>query len=131
MVTGSAVDEGEAPCAADGERLVQVIAALIDNGLKFWPSRTVPVRVEVSSDEGGATVVVSDGGIGIAPVDLPHVFDKFFRVDAMMSGGTGGTGIGLYLARRLVTAMGGTIEVASTEGRGSRFTIRLQSPPHA
>ena len=69
--------------------------------------------------------MVADTGPGIAPHDLPHIFDRFYRADPSRARSTGGTGLGLTIARRLVEAHGGSIEVESVVGQGSRFIIRL------
>ena len=70
-------------------------------------------------------VVVADTGAGIAPEDLPRLFDRFYRADPSRDRSTGGAGLGLTIARRLVEAHGGIIEVESELGKGSRFTVRL------
>ena len=68
---------------------------------------------------------MADNGPGIAPEDLPRLFDRFYRTDQSRSRDTGGSGLGLTIARRLAETHGGTIEVSSEQGNGSRFTIRL------
>jgi len=70
-------------------------------------------------------VTVTDTGEGIAPEDLPHVFDRFWRADRSRSRDYGGAGLGLTIARQLVEAHGGHIEAASEPGQGSRFTFTL------
>ena len=72
---------------------------------------------------------VADTGRGIAPEDLPRLFDRFYRADPSRSRSTGGSGLGLTIARRLVEAHGGTIGAESVPGEGSRFTIRLPLAP--
>ena len=82
-------------------------------------------------------LAVEDTGPGIAPADLPHVFDRFWRADRSRDRASGGTGIGLTISRRLIELHGGQIEVQSTVGQGSRFqfwlpvTAAVVSPPAA
>ena len=108
----------------DSTRISQVIGNLLDNAITHTPAGG---SVTVSAREAGGAleVAVADTGPGIAPEDLPRLFDRFYRADPSRSRATGGTGLGLTIARRLVEAHGGTIEVESTVGEGSRFTVRL------
>jgi two-component system sensor histidine kinase BaeS len=88
--------------------------------------------VSVEAGEEGAGwvyVAVSDTGVGIAPEDLPRVFDRFYRTDESRTRDSGGFGLGLSIARELVDAMGGTIGVSSQVGLGTTFRVRL--PRHA
>jgi signal transduction histidine kinase len=108
----------------DEGRLRQVFINLLDNALKYTPEGgTVIVRVE-RQDKGGA-VVVEDTGIGIPPEHLPHVFERFYRVDKARSRAEGGTGLGLSIARSIVLAHAGTIEIASRNGQGTLCTVTL------
>lgn len=110
--------------AADPGRLRQVLANLIDNAIKYsGDGSSVVVAVEL----GAATVryTVCDSGVGIAPDQFEHVFQKFYRVDVNMSSGVGGTGLGLYICRELVRNMGGRIWVDSRLGEGSTFHVEL------
>jgi signal transduction histidine kinase len=104
-------------------RLQQVSVNLLDNAIKYTPSGG-RVTVEAGSDEGDVWVVVCDTGQGIPEADLPHVFDKFYRVRRGRRD-SGGTGLGLAIARQIVEALDGTIEVESEVGSGSCFTVRL------
>jgi K+-sensing histidine kinase KdpD len=106
----------------DAQRLRQVIANLIDNAVKYSPVGA-PVRVQVSGRNGDVTVSIRDEGSGIATEDQNLIFEKFGRV----SGGNTkpGTGLGLYIARSIVEAHGGSLAVASTRGRGATFTLTL------
>jgi signal transduction histidine kinase len=107
----------------DPGRLERVIVNLLDNAFKYTPSGD-PIVMQVKPDGPDAVVVVRDRGIGIAPEQLPRIFDLFSRVEAPR--GRGGLGIGLAVVRRLVELHGGTIEAASDGlGRGSSFTVRL------
>ena len=115
---------GGALADADTDRVRQVLINLIDNAIKYSPDGgTVTVRVR--KRRRVVELRVSDEGIGISERDQRNLFQKFFRVDAAMSRGIRGIGLGLYLVRGFVTAMGGRIWVESEEGRGSTFVVEL------
>jgi signal transduction histidine kinase len=110
---------------ADPDRLTQVMMNLVRNAVTYTPEGGL-VSVEAMPDgPGHVALSVADTGIGIAPEDLPRVFERFYRTDASRARSTGGFGLGLSIARDLVVAMGGTITVESEVGAGSRFTVRL------
>ncbi|MGQ9536520.1 MAG: ATP-binding protein [Actinomycetota bacterium] len=112
------------PVAGDPERLRQVFTNLVHNAVKFTPSGgEVRVRAEEAGQE--CMVEVADTGIGISPLDLPRVFDKFYQVDSSATRQQSGTGLGLCISRELVVAQGGRIWVESEKGKGSvfRFTV--------
>jgi signal transduction histidine kinase len=109
---------------ADAERVTEVFYALVDNALKFSPAGE-PVRVTLSHAGGQGLVTVADRGIGIPADRLEHLFDPFYRAHAETAYDYGGMGIGLFLARELVTRMGGRIWFESRPGRGSTFTVAL------
>jgi PAS domain S-box-containing protein len=121
------VELPEEPLAAnaDREKLRQVFQILLDNALKYSrDGGTVTVGVERKDDT--VEVSVADQGIGIPQAEQEQIFRKFYRgVDADQRGGAGGTGLGLFIARGLVTAMGGRISVESREGEGSTFAVEL------
>jgi signal transduction histidine kinase len=106
----------------DMERLRQVLGNLIDNAVKYSPAGA-PVEVRAASHDHVVVVSVHDRGPGIAIDDQRLIFEKFGRVAAGNS--KPGTGLGLYIARSIAEAHGGTLEVASSLGRGSTFTLRL------
>lgn len=106
---------------ADATRVRQVVINLLSNALKFTPAGG-EVRVELRAVGAEAQIRVSDTGPGIAPEDLPHIFDRFYRGRGVRAGGSG---IGLTVARELVRAHGGELEVESTPGVGTTFTVRL------
>ena len=108
----------------DPTRIAQVIGNLLDNAVTHTPTGG-NVTVSAQASANAVEVQVADTGPGIAPDDLPRVFDRFYRTDPSRSRSTGGTGLGLTIARRLVEAHGGTIEAESVVGEGSRFVIRL------
>jgi two-component system phosphate regulon sensor histidine kinase PhoR len=119
------VDLPESPLATrtDPDKLRQVLANLVDNAVRFSPNGG---RVTVGAARRGETIVltVADQGVGIPHTEQQRIFSKFYRVgDAQ----TGGTGVGLFIAQGLVTALGGRITVRSEEGRGSNFVVELPS----
>ncbi len=110
---------------ADPDRLAQVLGVLLSNALRHTPPGG---RVTVAAETAGPSVqiTVADTGDGIAASHLPHLFERFYRADAARDRAHGGSGIGLTIARALVTAHGGTITAASDgPGSGARFTITL------
>jgi signal transduction histidine kinase len=109
---------------ADAEYLQMAVENLVSNASKYTPEGG-RVIVAVRLDGDTACISVSDNGVGIAPSDMPRLFGKFSRIRNELSTQVGGSGIGLYLTRRIVEQHGGTIEVAPRGRRGSTFTIRL------
>jgi signal transduction histidine kinase len=109
--------------AANPERLREVTLNLIDNAVKYTPQGGI--RVLVTGDETTVQVAVIDTGIGIATEDIPHLFQKFYRVDTAMTRGIGGTGLGLYLCRRIIELYNGHIWVESKPEQGSRISYAL------
>ncbi|MGW2084699.1 sensor histidine kinase [Streptomyces sp. NPDC001880] len=124
--------EVEAPhpvyVTADADRLRQVVSNLVGNALRATPSGG---RVTLALVPRGelAVVEVRDTGRGIPAEHLPHLFDRFWRADASRGRATGGSGLGLSIARQIVTDHQGTIDVASTVGVGTTFTIVLGTCP--
>ncbi|MBF0487967.1 MAG: hybrid sensor histidine kinase/response regulator [Nitrospirae bacterium] len=120
--------EGAHTLVSDGKRLRQVLRLIVDNAIKFTEFGEVEIGFTVSEDDD-ALLFVRDTGTGILPEFQKRLFDVFEKED-MKSGMSPGLGVGLYLCRRIVEQMlGGTIEVDSTYGRGSKFQIRLPMPP--
>ncbi|MDT8914993.1 ATP-binding protein [Amycolatopsis sp. PS_44_ISF1] len=109
---------------ADPDRFRQVTANLLTNAVRATSPNGV-VRLRAGIEDGSALVQVADTGHGIAPADLPHVFDRFWRADAARGRHSGGRGLGLAITREIVTAHDGTITVASALGVGTVFTVRL------
>jgi heavy metal sensor kinase len=116
--------EGPAGVRGDEARLRQVFYNLLDNAIKYTPPGGA-IQVHVASNPSGVVVTVRDTGIGIPPEHLPHVFDRFYRVDKARSRAEGGTGLGLSIARSIVAAHGGQIELASLPGQGTVCTVIL------
>ncbi|MCM8900521.1 cell wall metabolism sensor histidine kinase WalK [Caldicoprobacter algeriensis] len=110
--------------SGDAVKLRQVVSNIVDNAIKYTPEGG-RVTVEVYKGVENAVVKVSDTGIGIPAKDLPHIFDRFFRVDKARSRATGGTGLGLSIAQKIVLQHGGDIRVVSEEGKGSTFYVEL------
>ena len=115
------------PVTADGDRIRQVLVNLLANALHHTPDGG-RVQVRAWAEAGQAAVEVEDSGTGIAPEDLPRVFDRFYRGHGEASR-AGGSGLGLAIVRSLAALHGGRVEVASAPGRGSRFTLRLPREP--
>src|SRR4051794_7297906 len=114
----------------DPMRVVQVLTNLVGNALKY-SGQGSPVDVRLSVTDRVATVEVEDRGRGIPADQLERVFDKFHRVEDSMRMTTGGTGLGLYIARELATAMGASLSCRSTLGVGSVFSFALPLPAGA
>ena len=109
---------------ADTNLLSQAIGNLIDNALKYG-SPTQPVQVQLTQGRHGARLEVTDAGPGIPAEVIPKLFTKFFRVDNSATRTVGGTGLGLFITKRIVERSGGTIGVTSNPGQGSTFFIEL------
>lgn len=119
------------PFGFDADKLEKVLVNLLSNAFKFTPEGgRVTVMLDLA-DNGSARLRVQDTGEGIPPEHLPHLFDRFYQVDGSASRRHEGTGIGLSLAKELVTLHNGTLEVASTVGRGTTFTLTLPDTPVA
>jgi signal transduction histidine kinase len=115
---------GTVTVQGDEGRLRQLLLILLDNSLKY----TDPggrVDVSIAHEDNRARLVVSDTGIGIPDKDLPHIFDRFYRVDRAREHESGGTGLGLSIAHWIVQAHHGTIKVESELGKGSRFQVDM------
>ena len=112
--------------AVDRSRIRQLALNLIENAVKYTP-RGGQVSVELAGNDGRVVFTVADTGIGIAPGDLPHVFDRFWRADSARTRTSerAGTGLGLAICKWIAEAHGGTIEVQSRPGRGTTFTVGL------
>jgi histidine kinase len=115
---------------ADPDRTAQILINLVGNAIRYTPEEgCITVRLVASEDR--ARVAVEDSGIGIPPEALPYIFERFYRVDPSRSRGSGGSGIGLTIARHLAWAMGGELTAASAgPGQGSTFTLSLPLATH-
>lgn len=110
--------------AVDYDFLHEIVDNLVENAIKYTPDGG-EVRVNVQGDGDKVVISVKDTGIGIAPEDLGHVFQKFYRVDNSQTRQIGGTGLGLYLVKQRVEALGGRVWVESQFGKGSTFYVSL------
>lgn len=110
----------------DAHRMQQLLLNLVTNAVKYTPSGGW-VELLLEDDDAGVRLVVRDSGIGIASVDLPHIFDRFWRADPARSrtGDRPGVGLGLAITKWIAEAHGGTIGVQSRPGRGSSFVVTL------
>ncbi|HET9222056.1 MAG TPA: hybrid sensor histidine kinase/response regulator [Roseiflexaceae bacterium] len=115
-----------APLLIEGDelRLEQVLQNIIQNAVKYSPSGGM-ITVRTEAQNSHACVSVSDQGIGIPQSSLGHLFERFYRAENAEAQHISGMGVGLYLVKEIVGLHGGAIEVSSTEGAGSTFTIRL------
>ena len=117
-----------AAVSGDPSALTTVVDHLLENAVKYSPDgETVAVTAAAEMANGACFVIVNvaDGGVGMDPSTVAHCFDKFWQADASGTRRFGGTGIGLYIVRSLVEAMGGTVSVHSELGNGSVFSFRL------
>ncbi|MGO8673263.1 MAG: sensor histidine kinase [Capsulimonadaceae bacterium] len=126
----STIPAGLPPVQADAGRLEQVLLNLVQNALRHTQPGGI-VAFEAShcppadGDLAAVALVVADTGVGIDPADLPNVFDRFYRGDPSRARETGGAGLGLAVVKGLVEAMGGSVDVDSVPGRGTRFRVTL------
>ena len=119
-------------CLADGPSVVmgyesmlrRLLANLVDNALKYTPEGG-RVTVEQNVVDGRVRVCVRDTGMGIDEADLPHVFDRFWRAERSRSRDTGGSGLGLSIAKGIAVSHGGTIAIESAPGKGTCFTVEI------
>jgi signal transduction histidine kinase len=114
------------PLAVDRHRIREMLLNLVTNAIKYTPQGGT-VALTLAQEDGSVALTVADSGIGIAPGDLPHIFDRFWRADPARSrtGDRPGTGLGLAITKWIAEAHGGSITVQSRPGRGSVFTVRL------
>lgn len=115
-------EEEQVYALADEQKCKQILYILLDNALKY-SEREITIRVGYEAEY--AFVSVEDKGIGIPQKDLPHIFDRFYRVDEARTRETGGSGLGLSIAKQLIEAQGGEILVESEEQAGTVFCVKL------
>src|SRR5262245_33583785 len=113
---------------ADDEACRLILDNLVDNALKYTPAGGT-IRVRWGQDNGHVFVEVNDTGIGIPEVELPRIFERFYRVDKARSRELGGTGLGLSIVKHLVQAMHGSVQAQSRPGEGSTFIVALPCAP--
>lgn len=119
---GSGIDDVTA--VVDAHRIRQVVDNLLSNAVKYIPRGGI-ITVSVRSDDHSVFVIVADDGPGISPGERAHLFDRFFRGDAVRKSSTHGSGLGLAISRDIVRAHGGEITVRTAPGEGAAFTVRL------
>lgn len=107
----------------DNDHIREIVNNLVENAIKYTPFGEIVV--DISGNEDHITISIKDSGIGIPAEDMPHLFQKFYRVDNKDTREIGGTGLGLYLCRRLSEIMGGRIWAESIKGSGSTFYVEL------
>src|SRR5262249_22660943 len=118
------------PVRGDEDLLRRLLVNLLDNAIKCTPAGgAVTLRGERSGDR--VRIVVTDTGVGIAAEHLPHVFERFYRVDPARGREAEGTGLGLAICRAVVESHGGDIRVESTPGRGTSITVLMPAAPDA
>ena len=113
-----------APVKANQVRFKQVVVNLLDNAIKYTPARGA-IHLRVASVNGHATLEVQDNGLGIAPENLPHIFERFYRVDATRSTNADSAGLGLAIVKAICATHGAEVNVQSQPGGGSTFRVRL------
>jgi signal transduction histidine kinase len=118
--------EGPVLLQVDKHRIRELMLNLVTNAIKYTPAGGL-VGLSLTELDGAVTLTVSDTGVGIAPGDLPHIFDRFWRADPARSrtGERAGTGLGLAITKWIAEAHGGSITVQSRPGRGTVFTVHL------
>ncbi len=117
------------PCfiMADKDKICQILINLLENAIQYTAKGSI--TISLTKEDNQAVMSVKDTGMGIAAEHLTHIFDRFYRVDQARRRNTGGSGIGLSIAKAITKAHGGDISVISTENKGSCFTVRLPLVP--
>jgi PAS domain S-box-containing protein len=120
------LDQNGAPAVAlaDEDKLRQVLVNLLDNAIKYSPDGG-DVVVELAGGHGRVLLTVRDRGLGIPPGEQERIFEKFYRLDPALTRGVGGSGLGLFISRELVSRMGGSLTVRSQPGEGAAFVVDL------
>ena len=113
---------------ADIGMIERALSNLIENAVRYTPEGGY-VKVEITEESHKIHVRVSDTGIGISQTDLPHIFDRFYRVDKSRTRDTGGTGLGLAIAKRILDIHESLIDVSSELDVGTRFSFDLHTSP--
>ncbi|MCL5962401.1 MAG: HAMP domain-containing histidine kinase [Chloroflexi bacterium] len=128
MADGRTVELGNEDVAmikGDADQLKQMILNLVENAIKYTPAGG-KITLSLGKEGRWAKMEVSDSGVGIPQEHLPHIFDRFYRVDKARSRGQGGTGLGLAIVKSIAELHGGEVTVTSSVGEGSTFTVWLR-----
>ena len=112
----------------DLDQLEEILDNLVDNAIKYTPKGSV--KLSVTDNNNRVRISVTDTGMGIPSEDVSHLFQKFYRVDSSDTREIGGTGLGLYLIKRLTEEMGGQVGVESNYGQGSTFWVEFELLTH-
>jgi signal transduction histidine kinase len=118
------ISESTPPALADSDRITQVLLNLLDNARRHTPPGG-KICVGASTSEKDLHIRVSDSGTGIDPVDLPHIFKRFYRADRSRTTSTGGSGLGLSIVKAIIQQHNGSIWAESTPGQGTSITFTL------
>jgi signal transduction histidine kinase len=121
-----AIDDGLPEIDVDPVLFRRVVDNLLENAHKYTPDRAAAIRLAVTRDDDRVVFEIADRGVGLSPEELPHVFDAFWRSERSRSRATGGVGLGLTLAKRIIDAHGAGISVTSDVGRGTTARISVQ-----
>jgi len=121
----------EAPAFADRGQIKEVLRILTDNAIKYTDAGGSITLKCGTNEKGGVYLSVSDTGCGIEASELPHIFDRFVRADSARQRTSGGAGLGLAIARRIVSASGGSISCVSRVGIGTKMTVTLPGAQRA
>jgi signal transduction histidine kinase len=125
------IDSGLPKIRGNSIAVSQCLQNLITNAVKYGSEKGwLGIRATAPAEHGEVRISVSDHGMGIAPEDLPHIFEPFYRSPAVRDAQIHGTGLGLPLSQSIAQAMGGRLDVVSTPGRGSTFTLYLERAGH-
>ena len=109
---------------ADRERLAQAVEHILDNARKFGPESGL-ITVEIVKENGFARLSITDEGPGIPKIDHDRIFDRFVRLGHVLTRETQGPGVGLFIAKKSLEAMGGSVTVESPAGKGATFHVRV------
>src|ERR1043166_229827 len=112
---------------SDADKVRQILVNLAGNAIKFTDAGEV--RLSATADNGDVTLAVSDTGLGLYPDEIDRLFRPFTQLDTSLTRRHGGTGLGLYISRRLADLLGGRIDVVSNPGKGSMFSLMLPREP--
>ncbi len=116
------IPQETASFTADSLRMEQILNNLIDNAIKYTPEGG-SIRIDTLCNEDSVTIRVEDSGIGIPARDLPHIFERFYRVEKARSRDAGGTGLGLSIVKHIVSLHGGSVQAESSPGKGTAITF--------